>query len=135
MTNFGLRALSIGFLLCAVGCASAPVEKYDYTTEGSNEVRAYSAYLIDDDCTPKTFDIKMTEKPSNGIITIKQAPGKIGDSAELETNPNCVGEPVNAQEVYYSAKEGFTGTDEFTIEISSEDIAVAGRTKIVVNVK
>ncbi len=136
MNYFGIKAVSAGFLLCTVGCGSVPVKNYDYTTEGSKEIMTYSAYVFDDNCASKPFNITMIEKPSNGTITIKQAPGTIGEDSELETGPNCAGKPVNAQEIFYSANEGFTGTDEFMFEITSAEIDdEVTRSKIVVNVE
>jgi len=39
------------------------------------------------------------------------------------------------KELYYTANEGFTGTDEFMVEISSTGISGARRSKITVDVK
>jgi len=135
MANFGLKVVSIGFLLCNVGCTSVPVQNYDHTTNGTSAVMTYQAHFWDGDCTTKPFNIKFIEKPSNGTITIKDAPKKIAEGADIGDNQDCAGKPVTGKEVYYTAHKGFNGTDEFLIEITSTGISEARRSKIVVNVK
>ncbi len=134
-SSIGWTIWSIGFLLFSVGCASIPVQSYDHSTNGTNEVMTYQAHFWDGDCATKAFNIRMLEKPSNGTITIKDVQKTIGEGADLGTNQFCSGKKVMGKELYYTANEGFTGTDEFMVEISSTGISGARRSKITVDVK
>jgi len=135
MTRPGLRVLSIGALLCSAGCGTIPVQNYDYSANGTSEIMTYQAHFWDGHCATKPFHIRFIEKPANGTITIKQARKTIGERADLGTNNTCSGKSVMGKEVYYAAKEDFTGVDEFLIEISTTGLAEVKRTKITVDVK
>lgn len=127
--------LSIGLLLCSAGCGNIPVKNYDYTTNGTDEIMTYQAFYHDADCASKSSNIRFIEKPSNGTITIKNARKTITNGADGGVNQNCAGKPVIGREIYYTAKEGFSGIDEFVVEISSTGIAGTSQSKITVNVQ
>ena len=78
--------------------------------------RVYVMAGFKDDCTPVTPAIKVTAQPAKGIVTLKPNQFTV---LRRTASGNCDGKRVSGTGIYYTAREGTNGADQFTIEATA----------------
>jgi hypothetical protein len=81
-----------------------------------SKIKIGSLWTMDAECKSAQPDIRVVKEPKNGEVSFEELRGP----AALPKNhlrAHCDGSRVNGAAVYYESKDGYSGADQFKIEV------------------
>jgi hypothetical protein len=108
-------ALAAGLLMTAPAFAQTTVTRSETAAPGKS-VRLAIVPNLKKDCTAGPMpEIRVSGAPKNGSLITKV--GKIKTPAKYR----CPGKEAAVQAIFYQSKDGYTGTDEVTVDVKDSD--------------
>ena len=110
-----LTFLVAGTLLAGPALAQTTVTRSETAASGKSVRLAIVPNLKKDCSTGPMPEIRVSDAPKNGSLITKV--GKIKTPAKYR----CPSKEAAVQAVFYQSKDGFTGSDEVTVDIKDSD--------------
>ncbi|KQP33882.1 4-aminobutyrate aminotransferase [Methylobacterium sp. Leaf104] len=110
-----LTLLAAGALLAGPALAQTTVTRSETAATGKSVRLAIVPNLKKDCSTGPMPEIRVSGAPKNGSLITKV--GKIKTPAKYR----CPGKEAAVQAVFYQSKDGFTGSDEVTVDVKDSD--------------
>jgi hypothetical protein len=113
MSRYGLAAALLFCIFAHDACAQANLVERDIKASPGREVRVGIFTAIRPDCTSGPLPaIRLASAPGHGTVNVKRATLKATNFKQ------CLATEVPAFVAFYRAAQGFSGSDEFELEIS-----------------
>ena len=110
-----LTFLAAGALLAGPALAQTTVTRSETAASGKS-VRLAIVPNLKKDCTSGPMpEIRVSGAPKNGSLITKV--GKLKTPAKYR----CPGKEAAVQALFYQSKDGYTGTDEVTVDVKDSD--------------
>ena len=125
MKNISLMSLGLilGAGLALSGCVSAPLggakqSQFSGHIAPGKKTKITSASLVKQDCTFAGFPYTgVVKPPAHGKVDIEHGP-VVAKFPKDSTAYLCTGKTVQGNNIFYTPKPGFAGTDQFTIRLT-----------------
>lgn len=110
-------SLAASGLYLVAGSGNAQAQYSHNVTVSSGKSQYVHSYLgWNADCSHKTVDVDIIERPSHGKVSPRIVTQKI-EKAEIGSVGICRGKSVRAVAIYYKSNRGYRGVDRFKVRM------------------